>query len=305
MLNGTETDWLSMATDPSGSIAADPNDIDSRIRKIGAAHRSGVSYYRFTSTRSSNKLPIFIAVHGISRCAIDQARLFAPFIEAVGGTLVAPIFSKKRFSGYQRLGSSGKGCRPDLALRQMIADVHASQNRPNRPVVMFGYSGGGQFVHRYAMAYPRQVLRMAIAAAGWFTFPDRRLRFPEGIKQTTKLPDLTFDNARFLKIPTLVLVGANDTERDAALNKGKRLDQRQGDHRVARARRWIDAMKSAARQFRYDTPYHSVLVPDCGHSFRDCMTKGAMGWQIIRFLYEAYNQQRDPAVSDTSVSLVS
>lgn len=257
------------------------------IQRRIAADEAALGYYLYASSRPRKDLPLFIAVHGIGRRAKDQARLFAPMIEAIGGTLIAPVFDRIRFAGYQRLGISGKGRRPDLALQHLIRQVQESKQRPRMPVVMFGYSGGGQFVHRFAMAYPRQVKRMAVAAPGWFTFPDIDLRFPQGLMRASALPDLTFDASRFLKIPSMVLVGENDVHRDKAVNREKGIDGQQGRHRLERAGQWRKAMKAAARRYRYNTPYPFRIIPGCGHSFKDCMDTGQMGWQIVRFLFGA------------------
>ncbi len=257
-----------------------------RIVKIRLDSDPGLAYYYFAASRPKKHFPLFIAVHGIGRRAIDQARWFAPIIEAVGGVLMAPMFQRQRFSDYQRLGRSGKGERPDLALQRMVAHQQRIDGRPHHQMVMFGYSGGGQFVHRYAMAYPRQVKRMAVAAAGWFTFPDVGITFPHGLKPTVKLPDLKFDAARFLKIPALVLVGEDDTLRDRALNQRDRIDQRQGHHRLERAQRWAAAMSAAATRYHYDTQYQIDTLQSCGHSFVDCMRHGRMGRRIMGFLFD-------------------
>jgi len=244
-----------------------------------------LAYHWFRSSKPRSDLPLFFAVHGIGRRAEDQARLFAPFIEKIGGTIIAPVFEKRRFAGYQRFKQSKLDIRSDLAFRQLVAHAHLKFGSPHIPIVLFGYSGGGQFVHRYAMAYPRQVKRLAIAAPGWFTFPDKGIRFPRGVAETTSLPDLSFDSARFLKIPSLVLVGDKDVGRDKSLNKRRDIDAQQGRHRLERALCWIDAMRSAAGRYQYETHFQLDILPGCAHSFRDCMANGQMGWAVTRFLF--------------------
>ena len=246
---------------------------------------TGVSYYLYRARRPDPKRPLLVAVHGIQRLAREQAVLFAPLVEALGGTVVAPYFGRNRFADFQRLGRLNKGERADLALKRVLADVADFTAIDTRRVVLFGYSGGGQFVHRFAMAHPRQVLRMAVAAPGWFTFPQGRLSFPHGTGATPALPDLIFDPARFLTIPTLVVVGARDTARDDALNQRPKLDRRQGRNRVERGRRWVSAMSAQAARYGYETPYTFRTVPDSGHSFEECMTVGGMGTVVMRFLY--------------------
>ncbi len=261
------------------------------------------AYYIYRSTRPQPDLPVMVSVHGIQRRADMQVRLFAPFIEAIGGIIVAPVFRRRGYDDYQRLGRHGRGDRSDLALKTILAEEAMQTGFSARSIVLFGYSGGGQFVHRFAMAHPRQVSRMAIAAPGWYTFPDRRWSYPEGIGSCRDLPDLFLDPARFLQIPTLVLVGEFDTTRDPKLNHRGKLDVRQGKNRLERGRNWIEAMGTAAARYNYETHFRFSVVPGCGHSFPDCMTKGDMGRQVISFLFSGRGRSTHPFDTDDSFSI--
>jgi hypothetical protein len=261
-----------------------------RIEKKQLIADKATTYHLYQSPNPQPDVPLMVAVHGIRRQAKLQARLFAPLIEPIGGVLVAPVFNRKRHAGYQRLGRHGLGQRSDVALKRILAEVGRMTGVSTRTIVMFGYSGGGQFVHRFAMAYPRQVLRMAIAAPGWYTFPNRRLPYPEGIGRCKDLPDLFLDPGRFLQIPTLVLVGEHDCIRDQTLNRKRKLDRHQGKNRIERARRWVTAMEAAARQYNYETEIKFRMVPGCGHSFEECMTDGNLGSRVINFLYNGRNE---------------
>ena len=75
-----------------------------------------------------------------------------------------------------------------------------------------GYSGGAQFAHRYAFAYPRRVAALAVCAAGWYTFPDPGLVYPHGLRLGGRLPGVTFNPAAILRVPAVAFVGARDTE---------------------------------------------------------------------------------------------
>lgn len=262
-----------------------PPVVPGEIQRRHVANDPHLQYNLFVSKAPTPGTPLFVAVHGIRRGVDSQARQFAPLVEQYGGVLVAPLFQKGRFSDYQRLGRRGKGARADLALKRIVADVSRILRRPFPQLVMFGYSGGGQFVHRFAMAHPRQVKRMAVAAPGWFTFPDMSQPFPRGIRRTALLPDIIFDPARFLKIPTLALVGEKDVLQDAALNRNKKIGAQQGATRVERAQRWISAISAYASQFHLDTPFRFEVLSDCGHSFIDCMQTGEMGPMVVDFLF--------------------
>jgi hypothetical protein len=261
-----------------------------RIEKKQLISDKATAYHYYRSSCPKTDVPLMVAVHGIRRRAKLQARLFAPFIESIGGTLVAPLFRRKRYADYQRLGRPGLGQRADLALKRILDEVGSMTGVSTRSIVMFGYSGGGQFVHRFAMAYPRQVLGMAIAAPGWYTFPNRDLPYPEGIGPCEDLPDVFLDPGRFLQIPTLVLVGEHDRTRDQTLNRTGKLDARQGKTRIERARKWTAAMETAALQYNYETKIKFCIVPGCGHSFEKCMSDGKMGHRVINFLYKGFRE---------------
>ena len=122
-----------------------------------------------------------------------QEKQFAYFAERYGVILVAPLFPKDRFCDYQRLGREGRGERADHALNRILAEVRLLTGTDINRLYMFGYSGGGQFVHRYALAYPERMARIVIAAAGWYTFPDQNVNYPRGIKKAKGLPDIHFE----------------------------------------------------------------------------------------------------------------
>jgi pimeloyl-ACP methyl ester carboxylesterase len=150
---------------------------------------------------------------------------------------------------------------------------------------LFGYSGGGQFVHRYAMLYPGQVARYVVGAAGWYTFPDTTVRYPKGIKARADLPDIHPDPCRFLTVPASVLVGERDVRAGAALNTSPRIQQQQGATRLERGQRWVDAMTEAAKRHHLDTRFDFQIVPASGHSFRKSMTHGNLGTLVFERLF--------------------
>ena len=256
--------------------------------KVSARSLGGDSdqkYFLYIPSRAGDAARTFVAVHGITRNAEEQAHLFAPFAEHYGVVLIAPLFPEDRFRDYQRLGRAGRGERADYALDHIVAEVGSLIGVRTKKIYLFGYSGGGQFVHRYAMAYPERVARVALAAAGWYTFPDPTVDFPLGIKQTSGLPDIRFNLPRFLFIPTCLLVGEKDVLRDPELRKSRRIDRQQGITRLERGKRWIKVMAAAARAYNLDTPYHFQVLPNANHSFAECMERGNMGKWVFEFLF--------------------
>ena len=243
-------------------------------------------YLLYVPKKSSvANMPIFVTVHGISRNAREHAKRFAPFAERYGVILIAPVFSQKSFPDYQRLGRKGKGERADIALNNIIDEVGRLTNAKTDKFFLFGYSGGAQFVHRYAMVHSERVAKLVLGAPGWYTFPDPTVKFPRGIAQTKSLPDVTFDPKSFLTIDTCVLVGERDVRQDVALNKSSKIVQQQGENRRTRGGQWVAVMMAAARSHGFETPYAFKSVPGSRHSFSQSMRRGKMGEMVFECLF--------------------
>lgn len=254
-----------------------------RVLRMRLADGSRQLYYLYLPRRLEPPGRILVSVHGISRNAREHAERFAPLAEQAGVVLVAPRFSRKRYSRYQRLVAGAGGRRSDHLLDAVVAAVRGLVDLPDTPLYLFGYSGGAQFVHRYAMAYPRRVARAVIGAAGWYTFPDARVRYPRGLRCDPE--ELRLDCPACLQVPMTVVVGGDDTARDDALNQSRRIDRQQGENRRERGRRWIAAMQEAARVMGLATPYHFEVMADVGHDFTAAMRVGDMGALVFDHLF--------------------
>ena len=131
-----------------------------------------LDYFAYVPTQGQRDDRVFVTVHGISRNAEQHLEGFAAQAELYGAVMLAPLFPKESFPSYQRLGTSVHQERADLAFDQMLQDAAHWLGTGTMPLRIFGFSGGGQFTHRYAMFYPKRVARMVLGAPGWYTFPD-------------------------------------------------------------------------------------------------------------------------------------
>ncbi len=231
--------------------------------------------------------PIVVSVHGVSRNAAEHARFLAPLAAAKGAVLVAPLFAADRFPDYQRLGRAGRGLRADLMLDRIAEEVSALSGASARRLLLIGHSGGAQFVHRYAMAYPLKVERYVVSAAGWYTLPEPERPFPYGIGRANELADLDFDARAFLAVPGCVLVGSRAVGRGRTLNKGPRIDREQGPTRLDRARLWSQAMNRAAFRHGLPPPLSFRELPEAAHSFRGMVCRGGLAEASFAFLFSA------------------
>ncbi|KEA62827.1 hypothetical protein ADIMK_3026 [Marinobacterium lacunae] len=224
-----------------------------------------------------------MAVHGISRNDRSQFAAFRALADRLGVSLFVPRFDGERFPAYQRLAAKPEQVRADRALSMLLYRWQTLRRLPSLKAHMFGYSGGAQFAHRYALLYPDRVATLSVCSAGWYTLPQDDIRYPYGLKgwpQWLGSPD----SEAFLKLPILGLVGEGDSQRDAALRKSEKLDRIQGKTRVDRARHWVDQINR--RRSVLGISSHALLqvMPGLSHDFEASADSGLMLPLIEQFI---------------------
>jgi pimeloyl-ACP methyl ester carboxylesterase len=260
-----------------------PRGVVSR-QQLRAGHTHG-DYLLYVPASARAGAPILVSVHGISRNAREHLEMFAPLADLYGVVLLAPEFTKARFPGYQRLVPDGNGVRPDQLLLDILADAAALTGADHETPRLFGYSGGGQFVHRFVMAHPDRVAGYVVGAAGWYTFPDATLRFPLGLKKNRSLNIGGFDPDAFLTIPGAVLVGDRDNQSGSALRESGQISDLQGESRLERGKKWVEAMRHAAQERGMVPCVTFESLPESPHSFASSMRRGSMGDRVFAHLF--------------------
>lgn len=246
------------------------------IERVDASKPGELAFQVFVPECASTAgfAPLVVAVHGISLNAREQVESFAPFAQSRGHVVIAPCFDTSDDADYQRLGRRGRGRRADLALDEAIRRLSVQAEIRFTRRFLFGYSGGGQFVHRYLMTHPDRVDAAVVAAAGWYTFPDAKLAYPMGLRVGGALAGVRMEPAEFLGVPVLAIVGSLDVERDESVRTTSKVDERQGADRRARAHRWIEAMRAAARTRSIPARHELIELAGAGHSFLECVESG-------------------------------
>jgi pimeloyl-ACP methyl ester carboxylesterase len=272
------------APPPRGEPVFRPSLPTQRVLHLVSRFDREQQYFLYLPGSGANHAPVLVTVHGLSRNAEEHANLFASRCEQLGVVLIAPLFPEDRARDYQRLGRWGRGTRADVALESILEEVALMTGAATAPTHLFGFSGGAQFAHRYAMAHPRRVARVVAASAGWYTFPDGRKRYPYGIRASRDLPDVRFDPEEFLQVPITVIVGERDTT-NVDMRSTKRVNRQQGPHRLERARKWVDAMHDAARAHHLDPLVTFESIPGGDHSFANLMLTGGLGDRVFAALF--------------------
>jgi len=250
---------------------------------------SQMNYIVYIPRESREETRIMYTVHGISRNAEEHISGFASQAERFGAVLIAPLFPKSSFPRYQQLGTSATQERADLAFNNVLQDAHEWLKISPAPMHLFGFSGGGQFVHRYAMFYPKRVARMVLAAPGWYSFPDPERKYPYGIKSSLNWPNLNFAMEKFLQIPTLVMVGEQDDLRDDDLNKERAIDSFQGLNRIERAEHWTAAARAIGRSYDLATDFRLQQVANASHAYESYLAHPPFAENVFNFLFDDRN----------------
>lgn len=223
-------------------------------------------YYAFVPPGSEGRAPL-VLVHGISRNAAEVVTRFAALSEALQVPLIAPVYRKEHYGMYQQVLDQRRRTRADHALFDILRDASTRWQLDCNRFHLCGFSGGGQFAHRFALLHPRRLLSCIPVSSGWYSWPDDRLSWPLGL---ARAPGSAIDAAGVALLPIHVIVGDRDTRSGEALRRSPVLDALQGSNRVERAQRWCEAMKLSGLG-----PNCSLtLLPGAHHSFRSADRHG-------------------------------
>ena len=211
--------------------------------------------------------PILFAVHGISRNAAEMATRFAEHPRFAGWTIVAPLFEKARFGQYQQLLASPGQTRSDLGLLNLLDAMTDQFGLDCQRLSLFGFSGGAQFAHRFAMLHPRRVRSVVAVSAGWYLMPDADLPWPYGLGEGAPV---AVDRMAALGVPMTVVVGDNDLRIDGSVRQTPIINTLQGETRLRRAKRWAKAMRKAAEFDGCKSAVELRLLSNGVHDFGAC-----------------------------------
>jgi hypothetical protein len=250
-------------------------------------------YVPFAYENNPQETRIFFQIHGAGRQYEDNfdVWMMKNVSELYNVVLVCPHFDKEVFTKYQRL-NVGYGERADLRLIELSNKFTDWLNLTQNTSYIFGFSGGGQFTHRFVMAHPEYIERAVAAGSGVYTFPNSSIAYPHGLNLTEYEPiDLEFDLEVAYRANMSIMIGLNDTERSDDLSKSEASDA-QGLNRLERARNFINATKEHASDNGWELNYSYLEVPDCGHSY------GPIKPYVIDYLFRKPYKQPDSILGE-------
>ena len=222
----------------------------------------------------NDQTEILFIIHGNSRNADGYIEVWANHAKDKNIILIAPEFSKSKFSNYNTLqmsSSTGKILKNrDLYLNNSIDIMFSHYKNLFRVKTdlykIYGHSGGAQFVHRYLLMSDEPKVKTAVAAnAGWYTFLDGG-SFPYGLKEPAI--GLTSRNIRnFLSMDLHIHIGSHDVKVTSSLNQSDGA-MRQGPNRFKRAINFYQSVSTMTEQNNLDFNWSYKEIRGVDHSNR-------------------------------------
>lgn len=158
---------------------------------------------------------LIVAVHGTGRTFTEYRDRFAEFARWHQCAVLCPLFpvgvlGDDNRDGFKYLREGD--IRYDLLLNAMVDEVGRRYGKRFDEFALFGYSGGGHFVHRYFMLHPDRLWAVSIGAPGSVTLLDPQRDWWVGTRNVATLFGHEPDLDAMARVPTQMIVGAADIE---------------------------------------------------------------------------------------------
>jgi len=192
--------------------------------------------------------PIAMVVHGSARDGEYIRNALKPESDRRNAIILMPNFGSAEYSNnYFLLGNLfDDGENPSVAsqndstewtyaiIEQLFIHFRAEVASKDARYDLVGFSGGGQFAHRFALfAHRPQCDRIVACSSGWYTLPDAASPYPYGLGTTQRASDA--DVRKALATPLHLAVGSADTDPNSSGLRHTAEADAQGLNRVQRA----------------------------------------------------------------------
>lgn len=227
--------------------------------------------------------PLVVAVHGTLRRCETLRDAFADFGERHDCVVLAPLFpagitGPNDVDSYKLL--SATEFRPDQILLSMVDEVAARWHVDTDRFHLHGFSGGGQFAHRFAYLHPDRLASLSVGAPGRVTLLDPTTPWRHGTADTEELFGITVDPASLRDVPVQLVIGAHDTASAELAPPDAQGPDTTGTNRIDRTH----ALRANWRQHGIDARLD--VVPGTAHDHFAVLPT------VQRFLAECLDRER-------------
>ena len=158
---------------------------------------------------------LIVAVHGTGRGHAAYRDAFTPFARYNRCVVLAPLFpvgvlGDDNADGYKYLGEGD--IRYDRVLLAMVEELGQALGVTFGKMLLFGFSGGGHFAHRFFYLHPDRLAGVSIGAPGGVTRIDDTRDFWLGTRDFEARFGQPLDLEAMRQVPVQLVVGACDVE---------------------------------------------------------------------------------------------
>lgn len=158
---------------------------------------------------------LIVLVHGTERGAWAYRGNFAQFAQEHDCIVLAPLFpanigGSADLDNYKMI--EYQSIRYDLILLSMVDEVRGKYRVQGDRFLLHGFSGGGQFAHRFLYLHPRRLHGVSIGAPGRVTLLDETRRWWVGVGDMHERFGIALDYEAMRGVPVLLVIGSEDTD---------------------------------------------------------------------------------------------
>jgi pimeloyl-ACP methyl ester carboxylesterase len=233
-----------------------------------------------------------MVVHGSARDGEYLRNALKPESDRRNAIILMPNFGSAEYSNnYFLLGNLfDDGENPSVAsqndstewtyaiIEQLFIHFRAEVASKDARYDLVGFSGGGQFAHRFALfAHRPQCDRIVACSSGWYTLPDAASPFPYGLGTTQRASDA--DVRKALATPLHLAVGSADTDPNSSGLRHTAEADAQGLNRVQRANYAFQRAMDQSTAINAPLAWSLHIEPGVAHS------AVGMGNYALTYLY--------------------
>jgi len=163
---------------------------------------------------SNKEYWLVVLIHGTERDAAGYRSRYARFADEHDAIVLAPLFAANTqdsndLENYKLIDY--KGTRYDLVLLSMVDEIAAKYRLRDSRFLMFGFSGGGHFAHRFFYLHPHRLLGVSIGAPGVTTLLDDQSDWWVGVRDVLPRFGIKLNVPAMRRVPVQMAVGSEDT----------------------------------------------------------------------------------------------
>ncbi|CAB3822842.1 alpha/beta hydrolase [Achromobacter deleyi] len=165
--------------------------------------------------QAKHPMQLVVIMHGTGRAFVEYRDAFAEFARWNDCIVLCPLFPVSPLGdgnrdGFKQLHEGN--IRYDHVLQDMVAEVGEKFGCDFSRFALFGYSGGGQFVNRYALLHPETLWAVSIGAPGSVTLLDPSQDWWVGVRDAEARFGKAVDVDALRQVAVHMIVGKADLE---------------------------------------------------------------------------------------------